>query len=70
MKNRVSIELCCGSLEDCKLAERVGADRIELVSAHLLGGLTPSAGLVALVKEQVSLPVSVMVRPRGARPRT
>ena len=51
MKNRVSIELCCGSLEDCKLAERVGADRIELVSAHLLGGLTPSAGLVALVKE-------------------
>ena len=31
MKNRVSIEFCCGSLEDCKLAERVGADRIERV---------------------------------------
>ena len=66
MNNRLSVELCCGSLEDCKLAERAGADRIELVSAHLLGGLTPSVGLVALVKEQVSLPVSVMVRPRGA----
>lgn len=66
MTNNISIELCCGSLEDCMLAERVGADRIELITAHLMGGLTPSAGLLRRVKETVSLPVSAIVRPRGA----
>lgn len=66
MKNGINVEICCGSLEDCKTAQRMGADCIELVTAHLLGGLTPSAGLLYQVKEQVGLPVSAIVRPRGA----
>lgn len=66
MKNGINVEICCGSLEDCKTAQRMGADCIELVSAHLLGGLTPSAGLLYQVKAQVGLPVSAIIRPRGA----
>ncbi|MEG1952990.1 MAG: copper homeostasis protein CutC [Hydrogenoanaerobacterium sp.] len=66
MKNGIKTEVCCASLADCKMAERCGADAIELVSAHLLGGLTPTIGLLRRVKEQVKLPVSVIVRPRAA----
>lgn len=60
------IEICCGSYEDALAAERGGAARIELNSALALGGLTPSAGCVKLVKEHTGLKVVSMVRPRGA----
>lgn len=66
MTNGVHLEICCASLEDCLTAQSCGADAIELVSAHLLGGLTPSAGLLELAKQRVSIPISAMLRPRGA----
>ncbi len=58
------VEVCAGSLEDCLIAERAGADRIELNSALALGGLTPSAPLVCEAKKRVSIPIVTMVRPR------
>ena len=60
------IEICCGSYEDARMAERGGADRIELNSALFLGGLTPSAGCLKLVKKNTVLKVIAMVRPRPA----
>ena len=66
MKKGISTEVCCASLADCKTAQRCGADAIELVTAHLLGGLTPTAGLLHQVKMQVDIPVSAIVRPRAA----
>lgn len=60
------IEVCAGSLEDCLVAQRAGADRIELNQALHLGGLTPSLGLLRLAKAHVQLPIICMVRPRGA----
>ena len=66
MKENAMIEICCGSYEDALAAERGGAARIELNSALALGGLTPSAGCVKLVKEHTGLKVVSMVRPRGA----
>lgn len=58
------VEVCVGSLEDAKAAERAGADRLELCGAVEVGGLTPSAGLIEAVTEGVDLPVMVMIRPR------
>ena len=58
-------ELCCGSLEDAIIGDRYGASRIELNSSLFLGGITPSIGLVKTVLENVSIPVVLMVRPRG-----
>jgi len=63
--NRITLEICCGSLEDVRAAQAGGADRIELNSALYLGGLTPSLGTLLLVKEQCAIPVVAMVRPRG-----
>lgn len=66
MRERAMIEICCGSYEDALAADRGGAERIELNSALALGGLTPSAGCVKLVKKNTGLKVISMVRPRGA----
>lgn len=60
------VEVCCNSLESALNAEKGGADRIELCSELGVGGITPSYGLVTLVKEQLSIPVHVLIRPRSA----
>ena len=59
------LEICCYGLDCALIAQRAGADRIELCSAPKEGGLTPSAGVLLLVKQQVSIPVHPIIRPRG-----
>ncbi|MDF4201985.1 copper homeostasis protein CutC [Maribacter sp. SA7] len=59
------VEVCANSLESALVAEQAGADRIELCSELAVGGLTPSYGLLKAVKEQVSIPVHVLIRPRS-----
>lgn len=59
------VEVCAYSVADCLAAQRAGADRIELCSARAESGLTPSIGLICQVKALVSLPIFVMIRPRG-----
>jgi copper homeostasis protein len=59
------IEVCAYSLDSCLTAQRAGAGRIELCGGLAEGGTTPSAGLIQLVRQQVSLPLYVMIRPRG-----
>lgn len=59
------VEVCANSLESALVAERAGADRIELCSELAVGGLTPSYGLLKTVKEKISIPVHVLIRPRS-----
>jgi len=59
------VEVCANSLESALVAERAGADRIELCSELAVGGLTPSYGLLKAVKQQISIPVYVLIRPRS-----
>ncbi|GIN59347.1 copper homeostasis protein CutC [Lederbergia ruris] len=57
-------EICCGSIEDALIAQRAGADRIELNNAMYLFGLTPSLGTIKLAVESCQVPLVVMARPR------
>lgn len=46
-------------------AEKGGANRIELCDNLWEGGTTPSMGTIELSKKNLSIPVFVLVRPRG-----
>jgi copper homeostasis protein len=62
---RRMLEICAETPQACVAANQGGADRIELCSALIVGGLTPSHGLI---REAVNLgptPVYVLLRPRG-----
>ena len=59
------VEVCANSLESALNAERAGADQIELCSALAVGGITPSYGLLKSIREQISIPVNVLIRPRS-----
>ncbi|MBD5232327.1 MAG: copper homeostasis protein CutC [Bacteroidales bacterium] len=61
-----TIEICCGSIADVKAARYGGAARVELCEATEIGGLTPSAGLIAgAIREREGMKVHVLIRPRG-----
>ena len=60
----ILLEVCCNSAVDAAAAAKAGADRIELNTALSLGGLTPGVISLLTVKEQTSVPVMVMIRPR------
>ena len=56
------LEVIVTSVEDAIEAEAGGADRLELVRAFEIGGLTPDAELVRAVLGAVQIPVRTMLR--------
>jgi copper homeostasis protein len=61
------LEVCVESLDCAVAAERGGAHRIELCGDLSVGGVTPSLELMRTVRDQVNLPIHVMIRPRGGK---
>ena len=59
------VEAIASTLHEALELERLGVDRIELVSAVTEGGLTPSLGLIQKVTSQLHIPVNVMLKTRG-----
>ncbi|XP_023322601.1 copper homeostasis protein cutC homolog [Eurytemora carolleeae] len=58
------MEACVDCVQSALNAVRGGVKRIELCSALSEGGLTPSAGLLKIIKSQIVAPVFCMIRPR------
>lgn len=61
----VVVEICVQGLESALAAGRGGADRVELCEDLAVGGVTPSAGTVAVACRRLAVPVHVLIRPRG-----
>ncbi len=59
------VEICAYSLDSCLTAQRAGAGRIELCGGLAEGGTTPSAGLIQLARQHLTIPLYIMIRPRG-----
>jgi len=59
------VEICVDSIDSALIAEKSGANRIELCSALALGGLTPSWGLIEKAVKELSINIHVLIRPRG-----
>jgi copper homeostasis protein len=58
-------EICVDSVAGVRAAAAAGAARVELCSALLEGGLTPSRGMIRRAREVGGVKLHVIVRPRG-----
>lgn len=65
MKSKILLECPVFSVEAALLAAEYGADRLELCSSISEGGETPGPGLFSYLKKVLSIPIFVMIRPRG-----
>lgn len=63
--DKALLEIACFDAESAITAWKAGADRIELCHGKDEGGTTPSLASIELVKQHVTIPVFVMIRPRG-----
>ncbi len=58
------LEACVDSTASAEAAHRGGADRLELCSGLVVGGLTPGLSFFRQVKERTGMRVHVLIRPR------
>jgi len=61
----MELEVIGFDLVSCLTAESQGADRIELCANPHEGGTTPSYGMIAVAKENTSIQLFPIIRPRG-----
>jgi copper homeostasis protein len=59
------LEIACFNYESALIAQKGGADRIELCEDFLSGGITPNIDLVKKLKMELSIPIFAMIRPRA-----
>jgi copper homeostasis protein len=61
-ENLVLVEACCDSVQTARASQAFGAGRVELCGPGD-GGTTPSLGLIARCRDELQIPMHVMIRP-------
>ena len=59
------LEIACFNLQSALIAQKSGADRIELCGGIAVGGITPNLEIVQQARQLISIDLNVMIRPRG-----
>lgn len=59
------IEIACFNLESAILAQKAGADRVELCATISVGGTTPIIEMIQQAREHLTIDLYIMIRPRG-----
>ena len=59
------LEVCVDSLASARAAIEGGADRLELCSALVAGGLTPYTALLDQIRRESHIPIRCLMRPRA-----
>ena len=59
------IEIACFNLESALLAQKAGADRVELCANISDDGTTPSTEIIQQARKNLTIDLYIMIRPRG-----
>ena len=62
---KYKIEICVDNVESAIEAQNAGADRIELCNNLLEGGTTPGFGTICSARNNLTIGLNVIIRPRG-----
>jgi len=59
------IEIACFNLESVLITQKAGSDRVELCADMSVGGKTPTIETIQKSRENLTIDLYVMIRPRG-----
>ena len=59
------LEICSFNIQSAIIAQRAGANRVELCADPVGGGTTPSKGLILKAREALEIELYPIIRPRG-----
>jgi copper homeostasis protein len=62
---KFSLEICVDSVESAINAQEAGADRVELCDNLIEGGTTPGFGTIVAARNNLTIGMNVIIRPRG-----
>lgn len=65
MAGKFTLEVCTYNVQSCIIAEKAGAARVELCDNQHEGGTTPSYGVIKEARENISVALYPIIRPRG-----
>ena len=62
---KFGLEICVDSVDSALVAQSAGANRVELCANLIEGGTTPGCGTILAVRNNLSIGLNVIIRPRG-----
>jgi copper homeostasis protein len=63
--SNIILEVCAFNIQSALVAQKVGAARVELCENPVEGGTTPSHGTIQRTREQISIELYPIIRPRA-----